>query len=112
MIWQRIESNTYNTPIKSPNNFNNYCLKSPIGKILVENYDPLPNVHQTDISGSSFQPGMSTPVETITTYKKALFMSEPSQKSIKGYIYFFYFFFSSISFKNKKSCIFHDVQIL
>lgn len=92
--------NTYNTPlksiesnksVKSPKSFNNYYLKSPIGKILVENYDPLTSVRQNYSSVSSFQTEKSTPVEKVTTYKRALFLSEPPQKSIKGIIIYFFF---------------------
>jgi len=88
--------NTYNTPVKStivhdnapdksPDNVNNYYLKSPIGKILVENDDILSSNHQNHFIGSSSQPVMNSPVdETMKTYKRALFMSEPSKKTIKG----------------------------
>jgi len=88
--------NTFNTPVKStivydnvpdksPDNVNNYYLKSPIGKILVEKNDTLSSNHQNHFIGTSSQPVMNSPVdETMKTYKRALFMSEPSKKTIKG----------------------------
>jgi len=75
-------------PVESQYNFNSYYIKSPIGKILVENDGLSTSVHQKHFSGKPLSQNtiMSTPVETVKTYKRALFMSEPPQKSIKGMI--------------------------
>ncbi|KAE9544293.1 hypothetical protein AGLY_001472 [Aphis glycines] len=76
--------NTFNMPVESQYNFNSYYIKSPIGKILVENDGLLTSVYQKHFSGKPLsQSTISTPVETVKTYKRALFMSEPPQKFIK-----------------------------